>query len=246
LEVAAARMFNSVCDLGLDAVKIALICKRAENEFVGMNCGILDQYTSSVGQVGSALLLDCRTITSTPVTISDDLSVVICDTQSHRELTGSEYPDRRLACEQGAQAINLIFSQVETLRDVTLDMLSDNRIEMPDIIGHRSKFIVEEEQRVLKLSEALPVGNRNVIRELTFASFEGARDLFEICTPEMEAMHAAMASSPGMIGARQAGAGFGGCMVAIVDRTLEVQFTESVHQIYEASTGILPIVYKVA
>lgn len=246
LEVATGRLFNRLGNFGLDPVHLALLCQQAENEFVGMNCGILDQYTSSVGQVGSALLLDCRFLTSKPVCLPENISVVICDTRSHRELTGSEYPDRRAACEQGAQIFATHYPSVKTLRDVSPEMLSAQRIDLPEIIGKRVQFIIEEQQRVLDLAAALTSDDSKAIHELAAASFAGARDLYEICTPEMEAMYSAMTASPGVIGARQAGAGFGGCMVAFVESAHLDQFADSVEQHYQAATGISPLVYKVA
>ncbi len=246
LEVATARLFNRLGNLGVDPVHLALLCQQAENNFVGMNCGILDQYTSSVGQVGSALLLDCRFLTSKPISLPENLSVVICDTRSHRELTGSEYPERRAACEQGAQIFAKYYPSVKTLRDVSPEMLSDSRAALPAIIEKRVQFIIEEEQRVLDLTAALASENLKTVHALAAASFTGARDLYEICTPEMEAMYSAMTTSPGGIGARQAGAGFGGCMVAFVESALLDQFADSVEQHYQAATGISPLVYKVA
>ncbi|MFM8320488.1 MAG: galactokinase [Chloroflexota bacterium] len=246
LEVATARLFDRLDQLGLDPVTLARLCQRAENEFVGMNCGILDQYTSSVGQVGSALLLDCRSLTSSPVVIPERFSIVICDTCSHRELTGSEYPERRSACEAGARSLAEAYPAVTALRDVSLEMLYSRQAALPEVVFKRAHFIIEEEQRVLDLAAALAGGDAQGIAVLTQASFAGARDLYEITTHEMERMHAAMLAAPGVIGARQAGAGFGGCLVAFVARECVDAFCQAVSRSYQAAVGITPQVYPVA
>lgn len=238
LEVATARLFNQFAWLGLDPVKLAVLCQRAENEFVGMNCGILDQYTSSVSTLGSALLLDCRNLTSEVVPIPKDICVVICDTHVKRALTGSEYPERRAACEQGAARLAKVFPGVTHLRDVSLEQFAAQERDLPEVVAKRCRFIIEENQRVLDLAKALPNGNREVIHRVAAASFVGARDLYEIVVPEMQSMMQAMESAPGCIGARGAGAGFGGAMIAFVESSMVVEFSASVQKNYQSITGI--------
>ncbi len=245
LEVACAVLINKICDLHIDPVTIALLCQRAENEFVGMNCGILDQYTSMMGESGSVLLLDCRDISSTTRKIADGIQVVICDTQAKRELTGSEYPERRAQCEEGARFFANQHPEIIALRDVTLELFADHSAELPPVVAKRCRFVIEENQRVLDMADAISTGDRHEINTLCSDSYTGARDLYEIGSPEMEKMMTAMLSGPGVIGARQAGAGFGGCMVAFVeDHSLEV-FTAHVSKQYQVSTGINPKVYPV-
>lgn len=246
LEVATARLCDHLSGLGLDPVDLAVLCQRAENQFVGMNCGILDQYTSSVCPPGSALLLDCRHLTSDIVSLPPDIRVVICDTRAKRELTGSEYPERRAACEQGAALLAARLSGVTHLRDVTLSQFEAFEEILPAVVAKRCRFILEENARVLALSHALPLGDRAAIRQLSQSSFVGAGKLYEIVTPEMEAMMAAMLSAPGIIGARQAGAGFGGCMVAFVEADQADAFADVVRAVYGATTGIEARVFEEA
>lgn len=240
LEVATAIVFEMLADWQLDPVERALICQRAENQFVGVNCGILDQYTSAMGQEGCALFLDCRDLSSRPVPIAAGISVVICDTRAKRELTGSEYDERRTQCETGARLLG-----VEFLRDVSIDEFVVHETELSEIVARRCRFIIQENQRVLNLAEALPAGDEAAIKSLAAESYAGARDLYEIGSPEMAVMMEAMSSGPGVIGARQAGAGFGGCMVAFVQDELLNAFSNHVQQIYTASTGIQPKVYPI-
>ncbi len=245
LEVAAALTFQLLGYLAVDRLRLALLCQRAENQFVGINTGILDQYSSMFGQAGCALVLDCRNLTDEPVPLHDDVRVVICDTRTKRELTGTEYPERRAQCEEGALRLAQFYPSVSALRDVTLEQFVAHERDLPPVVARRCRFIIEENRRVLQMGQVLPRGEREAIRALTWASYTGARDLYEVASPEMASMMEAMLSAPGVIGARQAGAGFGGCMVACVERDQTDAFAAHVQQAYAAATGIVPQVYPV-
>lgn len=245
LECATAVLFRAMGGWEMDPVQMALLCQRAENEFVGMNCGILDQYTSVMGQAGCALLLDCRNLTSQPVSLPDDVQVVICDTQAERELTGSEYGERRAQTEEGARLLARFYPGVRALRDVTLEQFSEHEADLPPVVAQRCRFVIEENERVLRLAERLPTDDQTAICALTTTSYKGARDLYQIVSPEMAAMMEAMLSAPGVIGARQTGAGFGGCMVALVEAKKVTAFERHVRGAYEAGTDIKPKVYAV-
>jgi galactokinase len=245
LEMASAVVFQALGGLNLDPVAMALLGQQAENRFVGMNCGILDQYSSALGQAGSTLLLDCRDLSSRVVPIAAGLSVVICDTRAERNLVGTEYGDRRAQCEAGLRILQTSYPGVQALRDVSPEMLEAHAGELPPVSLKRCRFIIEENQRVLSLAEALPTGDRLRLGRLFRQSYLGARDLYEIGAPSMQAMLQAMSSGPGMVGARQAGAGFGGCMVALVEAGQVADFARHVEQAYQSSTGIPPMVYAV-
>ena len=243
LEVASALVFRELGGWSIDPVHLALLCQRAENEFVGMNCGILDQYSSVMGEKGCALLLDCRDLRSVPVPLAAGSCVVICDTRAKRELTGSEYPERRAQCEDGARRLAQFYPGVRALRDVTIDQFNTHEADLPSVVARRCRFVIQENRRVLDMAKALPAGDRTAIDQLTRASYLGARDLYEIGSPEMGAMVGAMLSAPGVIGARQAGAGFGGCMVALVEADQAGAFARHVERAYAGATGIVPNVY---
>jgi galactokinase len=245
LECATAVLFRAVGGWEIDPVQLALLCQRAENEFVGMNCGILDQYTSMLGWAECALLLDCRDLTSQPVALPNGAQVVICDTRAKRELTGSEYPERRAQCEEGTRLLAQFYPEVRALRDVTLGQFLEHETDLPPVVARRCRFVIEENERVLRLADRLPDGDQTAICALTTTSYKGARDLYEISSPEMEAMMEAMLSAPGVIGARQAGAGFGGCMVALVEAEKVAAFELHVRASYAAATGIEAEVYPV-
>jgi galactokinase len=137
------------------------------------------------------------------------------------------------------------YPSATALRDVTLEQLAAHKKDLPHVVARRCRFIIEENQRVLQMGQVLPVGECATIHALTAASYAGARDLYEICSSEMASMMDAMLSTPGIIGARQAGAGFGGCMAAFVESSLTDMFADHVQRAYAAATGIKPMVYPV-
>jgi galactokinase len=143
LEVSTAVLFEALGDWQIDPVQKALLCQRAENQFVGMNCGILDQYSSAMGQDGNVLLLDCRTLSSETSPIAPGVQVIICDTRAERALTGSEYPERRAQCEQGVHILSGFYPQVKSLRDVTLEHLQAHITDLDPIVYKRCKFIIQ-------------------------------------------------------------------------------------------------------
>jgi galactokinase len=210
-----------------------------------MNCGILDQYSSAMGRAGSVLLLDCRDLTSETRPVASGIQVVICDTRAKRALTGSEYPERRAQCEEGARILSGLLPQVRALRDVGLEQLKSHRADLSDVVYRRCQFVIEENQRVLDMATALARGDRREIGTLAAQSYAGARDLYEISSREMAWMMEAMESGPGVIGARQAGAGFGGCMVALVEKKAVDAFNQHVVDCYGSLSGNEAQVYPV-
>jgi galactokinase len=240
LECATATVFEALGGWSLDPVRKALLCQRAENQFVGVNCGVLDQYTSCAGRAGCALLLDCRDLTSRPVRLAKGIEVVICDTKSKRELASSEYGRRRAQCEDGARRLG-----VKALRDIAPEQFDERKRELPDEVARRCRFIVEENARATALTEALTGGDHSRIQRLCAGSFHGALKLYEIVSPAMQAMMTAMLAGPGVIGARQAGAGFGGCMVAFVQQGSVDAFAAAVCRDYHRITQTQPEVYPV-
>jgi galactokinase len=245
IEMAVGIMFQLVSGFRIDPVQLALIGQQAENKFVGVNSGILDQYSSAMGQAGCTLLLDCKHLTSRTVPIAEGLQVVICDTRARRTLVGTEYGERRAQCEEGVRLLRRWYPGIEALRDVTLEQFNAHEKDLPSVVARRCRFIIEENQRVLDLAETLTEGDAPRLHQLFAASYAGARDLYEIGAPAMEAMMQAMLSGPGVVAARQAGAGFGGCMVALVRHDQVETFADHVTRAYAAETNIEPKVYPV-
>lgn len=243
LEVATAVLFEALADWQISPVQKAILCQRAENEFVGMNCGILDQYSSAMGVADSVVLLDCRAITHEIKPIAPGVQVMICDTKAKRALTGSEYPERRAQCEEGARILGGFYPEIHSLRAATLEQLAAHKADLSPVVYKRCQFIIEENQRVLDMASALEAGNHIAAGRLALESFEGAHRLYEIVSPEMVTMHEAIMSAPGVFGARGAGAGFGGCLVALVQDGMADAFAHQVFSDYSIQTDIEPEIY---
>ncbi|MEJ2571290.1 MAG: galactokinase [Anaerolineales bacterium] len=246
LEVATAVLFEALADWKIEPLERALLCQRAENEFVGVNCGIMDQYASAMGKQDSLLLLDCRAITSQAKPIAPGMHIVVCDTRAERTLADSAYQERRSQCERGVQILSGFDPDVHTLRDVTLELLNAHRTDMEPVVYNRCRFVIEENLRVLAIADAVTVGEHERAGEMMLESFRGARDLYEIVSGEMIAMKEAIMSAPGALGTRGAGAGFGGCMVALVAQGHLQSFEEHVFKAYKDSTGIEAQIFPVS
>jgi galactokinase len=246
LEVAAALMFQAAGGFSLEPKKTALVCQKAENESVGVMCGILDQYSSVFGKQGTALLLDCRSLTHIEVTIPSDIRIVICDTNFPRTLAGSEYAKRRQECDEGTRLLRQKAPEIRTLRDVTTPLFERLGGSLPEVLRKRCRFVSEENQRVMSFTAAVVRDDREAMSLFCRQSFEGERDLYEKTVPAMERMFEAMTSAPGTVAARQSGGGFGGCMIAYVRADQVDAFADHVRRVYTEKTGIGPTLYVTA
>jgi galactokinase len=205
----------------------------------------MDQYSSAMGREGYVMLLDCHTNTSEIKLFAPGLQVIICDTRADRALTGSEYSQRRAQCEAGVRILARFYPNIQSLRDATLEQLKAHKVDMDPVVYNRCLFIIEENQRVLDAADALATGDHQKAGWLAVESFRGASDLYEIVSPEMLAMFDAIMSAPGVFGTRGAGAGFGGCLVALVQSDSIDSFAQHVQQHYTGSTGIQAEIYPV-
>lgn len=245
LEAAAMAIIANVSGFTIDSKSMALLCQRAENVYVGVNCGILDQYSVIFGEEHKVIKLDCRELTHSQVSWPEELMIAICNTNKPRELHGSEYDDRRAQCEEAAAVFAKHDSKVKALRDVDIETFHKFKKELSENAAKRAEFIIEENDRTHELEAALSNKDLEKLDDIMDRSFQGAKDLFEISVPHMEYMYKAMKSAPGVVGARQAGAGFGGCMVAFIYKDQLQAFKESVFNTYKALCGIDCIVYGV-
>lgn len=245
LEASVATLFEALGGFTIDPVEKAKLTQKAENNWVGMNCGILDQYSSILGEQHKTLVLDCRSLTHHYASVPRELQIVICNTKAPRNLTGSEYGDRRAQCEQAAAYFSERDPSVTALRDVPLALFEQHQEHLHVLAAHRARFVIEENARVDALADALDQEDRAAIGTLMTASFIGARDLFEINVPAMQAMMDAMSAATGVVGCRQAGAGFGGCMVALVEEDSVDDFCRETAAAYNAATGLRSEIYPV-
>jgi galactokinase len=236
-------MFQAAGGFALPPKEMAEICQKAENQCVGVGCGILDQYSSVFAKKGTALLLDCRSLTHVEVAIPSDIRVVICDTNFPRTLAGSEYAKRRQECDEGTRLLREREPSIRTLRDVNTPMFEKLKGYLPEVLRRRCQFIFEENQRVVAFMAAVVRNDRRAMREHCEGSFFGERDLYEKTVPAMERMYEAMMSGPGIVAARQSGGGFGGCMIAYVEADAVQAFASHVRGTYSQMTQIEPAIH---
>jgi galactokinase len=246
LEVASALMFQAAGGFSLSPRETAEICQQAENQCVGVMCGILDQYSSVFAKEGTALLLDCRSLTHVEVRIPSDIRIVICDTNFPRTLAGSEYARRRQECDEGTRLLRQKDPEIRTLRDVNTPLFDRLKGGLPEVLRKRCQFVFEENQRVVAFMAAVVRNDRAAMKELCAQSFFGERDLYEKTVPAMERMYEAMETGPGVVAARQSGGGFGGCMIAYVQDDMVDAFAAHVSSAYKKKTGIEPAIHVTA
>ena len=228
------------------APRMAAIAQRAENAYVGVNCGIMDQFASAAGAAGHCLLIDCRVNEFQVATIPAGLSIVVCDTGSPRRLSSSEYNTRRSECEAGVGLIAEREPGVTALRDVDRSMLARNRARLPEVVARRCEHVVEEDLRVAATVAAMAAGDLAEVGRLFAASHASLRDLYEVSSPALDAMVEIASGVPGVVGSRMTGAGFGGCTVSLVRFGAEEALRERVLRDYPARTGLQPRVFVVA
>lgn len=238
LEVAAAAAWRSVAELELDDVDLALICQQAEREFVGVQCGIMDQFISTLGRSGHALLVDCRSLGYEHIPIPEGISVVVCDTRKRRGLVDSRYNERRSECERGVALLSKRLPLVRALRDVTLPQLEACADDLPELILKRCRHVVMENERVGRMVDSLRRGDLAEVGRQMALSHLSLRDDYEVSCTELDAMVEAAQGTLGTIGARMTGAGFGGCAVALVKTALLGEWVPAVLARYRAATGI--------
>ncbi|QHA86183.1 galactokinase [Serratia rhizosphaerae] len=228
LEVAVGQALQTLYQLPLDGVALALNGQEAENQFVGCNCGIMDQLISALGQPDHALLIDCRSLATRAVPLPDDVAVVIINSNVKRGLVDSEYNTRRQQCEQAAG-----FFGVKALRDVSQQQFNAREHEMDPLVAKRARHIISENARTLAAAEALASGDLTRMGQLMAESHASMRDDFEITVPPIDALVEIVKAAIGEHGGvRMTGGGFGGCIVALMPQRLVEPVRAAVQQEY--------------
>jgi galactokinase len=227
-----------VAGLELPGEEIARLTRRAENEFVGVPSGVMDQFISALGAADSALLLDCRTLAYRLVPIAlPGVSIVVMDTGVRRELASSEYQRRRADCEAAVARLQARLPGITALRDLSPDQLAANRDLLTEVQYKRAAHVVHENARTLAAAEALALGDAVRLGALMHASHESLRDLYQVSSPELDALVEIAWHVPGVVGARMTGAGFGGAAVALVQANAVDRLREAVTRSYPPRTG---------
>ncbi|MBI5567840.1 MAG: galactokinase [Chloroflexi bacterium] len=237
-ELAAARAFAAVSGFAWDAPAMARLGQRAENKWVGVNCGIMDQMISATGQADHAVLIDCRSLELQIVPLPAETVVVVLDTATRRGLVDSAYNERRSQCEAAAR-----FFDVKALRDVSVEQFNARADELDSITRRRARHVVTEDDRALRAVEAMRRGDAVELGQLMNACHVSLRDDFEVSSTELNVMVEAAQRRQECYGARMTGAGFGGCAVALVRADAARDFVHGVSTDYQAVTGRMPNIY---
>jgi galactokinase len=246
LEVATGFALCQISGVAIDLTDLALCCQRAENQFVGMRCGIMDQFISCRAVAGCALLLDCRDLETRRVRLPTRARLVICDTMVHHELASSAYNQRRESCERAVALLSTPLEGVKALRDVTQDQLTRFAALLPDPLLRRARHVVSENARVLHAEAALAAGDLAECGWLMNESHRSLRDDYEVSCPELDLMVELARAIPGVHGARMTGGGFGGCVVGLVEADRVEEFREIVGEAYRDATKLTPRIFACA
>jgi galactokinase len=251
LEVSVALALSSLAGQRLEKLALAKLCQRAENEYVGTRCGIMDQFASVYGRCGHALKIDCRSLECEFVPLNPPSSrapvqIVVCNTMVRHQHAGGEYNRRREECEQGVRSLSKMVRGVESLRDVSLGVLRTHERALDPLIYRRCRHVVTENERVRAAAAALEAADFEAFGSLMRDSHRSLREDFEVSCDELDLMVRVALSVEGVYGARMTGGGFGGCTVNLVRTDAVPRFMEEVAERYCEGTGHRPQIYVCA
>jgi galactokinase len=242
-EVAVGYALFDAAGEEVERKNLALLCQKAENEFVGARCGIMDQFVSSYGKREHALLLDCRSLEYRLLRLRENVRLVICNTLVRHNLAKGEYNERRAECEAGARYFAEHVPGVKALRDVTPEVFEDHQGKLPDKVMRRCRHVIGENGRVLRAAESLDRGDLNQFGNLMRQSHQSLRDDFEVSCAELDLMVELVDKVEGVYGARMTGGGFGGCTINLVRADCVAEFQQLVSAGYESGMGVRPEIY---
>lgn len=238
VELATMLVFHHIAGIEWDPKQSALLAQQAENQWVGMNCGIMDQMISATGEAGHAVKIDCRTLELERVPLPEGTAVVVLDTMTRRGLVDSAYNERRAQCEEASR-----FFGVQELRDVSVEQLEAQAPTLSKLARRRSRHVVTENARVEQAVAAAGNQDSQTLGLLMNASHESLRDDFEVSSEALDKMVECAQAASGCWGARMTGAGFGGCAVALVAQDQAEAFMNEVRESYAQQTGNVPELY---
>ncbi len=238
MELATARAFAQTSKFAWDAATMAKLGQRAENRWVGVNCGIMDQMISATGKADHALLIDCRSLETQLVPLPSDTVVVVLDTATRRGLVDSAYNERRAQCEAAAR-----FFGVKALRDVSISEFAAHADQLDEVTRRRARHVITENERTLRAADSMRRDDPAELGLLMNASHTSLRDDFEVSSHELNLMVECALQEDSCFGARMTGAGFGGCAVALVRAAAATNFSSNVERGYREATGLTPNIY---
>lgn len=243
VEMAFAIAWQTLGGWTLPPMRLALLAQKAEVEYVGVKSGIMDQFASACGVEGKLLLLDCRSLEWKTLALPESVSIVIADTSVRRKLTSGEYNKRRAACEEAVRLLRYDLPTIQSLRDVSVEDFNRFEKNLPREVGMRARHVIEEIARVRQAEPSLEAHDIQAFGKLMNECHVSLRDLYEVSSPELDAMTRIAQTLDGYYGARLTGAGFGGCTVNLVEKSFAENFSSALAKQYEAETGLAPQVY---
>ncbi|PIZ17331.1 galactokinase [Candidatus Desantisbacteria bacterium CG_4_10_14_0_8_um_filter_48_22] len=244
MEVGMAVVLQKLNNLNFSPPELIKMSQRAENEFVGVSCGIMDQFISCLGRKGSAIFLDCRSLEYEYIPLNlGDIRIAIIDTKIKRELAASAYNQRRGECAQGVELLRSNIKGIRSLRDVTTDDFNRYKASLPPVIAKRCEHVVFENKRVLDSLELLREGEMRRFGRLLYDSHESLKDLYEVSCAELDLIVDTAREVKGTFGCRMTGGGFGGCAIALVKESSINDFVKLMEERYSARTGKKPEIY---
>jgi galactokinase len=245
LEVGTALTMAKLNSLEIKPVEMAHLCRRAENNFVGVACGIMDQYVSCLGQKNYALFIDCRTNNYELIPFRDsNYQIVICDSKIRRDLINSEYNKRREECKKATEFFTHRFGhKVQALRDVTIEEFKQYQEHLPETIARRARHVILENYRVQASKKAIEAGDYITFGQLMIESHQSLKVDYEVSCGELDLLVDLALKQEGVLGARMTGAGFGGCTVNLLKREDVNIFKKTIQKEYKRITGIIPDTY---
>lgn len=243
VEMAFVLAWQTLGGWKLPPMERALLGQKAENQYVGVNSGIMDQFASACGQQDRLLYLDCRSLEWQTLPLPSEVAIVIADTKMRRTLTSGEYNKRRADCEEAVRILSAELPDIKSLRDVPVETFNQYASRLPEQIKMRARYVVEEIERTQRVIPLLERGDMVAFGKLLNQCHASLRDLYEVSIPELDTMVRVAQSLPGCYGARLTGAGFGGCTVNLVAREQADAFSEALAAGYEDKTGFSPEIY---
>jgi galactokinase len=243
IEVATACALTAISGLEIDKQELALLCRQAENEFVGAHVGIMDQFVSLFGHAHKALLLDCRSLDFKLLPVPDNVRLIICNTMVKHALASSAYNERRAQCEAGVKHLQRHLPHVKALRDVAVEQLEQYGRDLPEVVYRRCRHVITENERVLSAADALERRDLNEFGRLMAESHRSLRDDYEVSSTELDLMVELAETVAGVYGARMTGGGFGGCTVNLVGVEHTEQFRARVADAYERAMKLKPEIF---
>jgi galactokinase len=243
LEVATALALGSLSGIDIPRLDLVKLCQKAEHEYVGTRCGIMDQFIAVFGAAGHALMLDCRSLEYRLLPVPRDLRLVVCNSMVRHELASGEYNRRCVDCEEGVKLLRPHLPGIRALRDVSVADLEAWKQVLPATVYRRCRHVVTENQRVLAAAKALQSGDADQFGHLMYQSHSSLRDDYQVSCRELDLLVDLASSSSGVYGARMTGGGFGGCTVNLLKADASDSFAEHISQAYQQVTGIIPEIY---